>query len=275
MICTTEAVVLQSRKQGDTSKIVTLYTREFGKLNVIAKGARDSKSKFGGALEAFALTTVVFYKKEARDLYLLSKAELLRSRSSLLNSIEQIEIASRIVELIRNAMHDEEENAEIFELLNLVLDALAEIGSDPSAREGVVGILFAFYLRFATVGGFGIQYVPAPGDQAADSRYTNQLHFDMQNGELMESAVLREDFRENGSSGLSVAKGFPVRPEVHQALKFLMASDLKSSARLRISPQSAAELSELFRGYFAEHASGITRKSFRTDRVFASLSRKS
>ena len=61
MIVKTEAIVLRGRKQGDTSKLATLYTRDFGKIDVIAKGAREQKSKFGGALEMFARSTVVLY----------------------------------------------------------------------------------------------------------------------------------------------------------------------------------------------------------------------
>ena len=87
MLVTTEAIVLRSRKHGETSKIVTLYSREYGKVDVIAKGARDIKSKFGGALEAFAESRIVFYKKDKPEaaLYLLSKAEPIRSNSKLLD----------------------------------------------------------------------------------------------------------------------------------------------------------------------------------------------
>ena len=77
MLVTTEAIVLRSRKQGDTSKIVSLYTRDYGFVDVIAKGAREMKSKFGSALEPFTLSKVTFYKKEGRDLYLLANAEVI------------------------------------------------------------------------------------------------------------------------------------------------------------------------------------------------------
>ncbi|MBI5464877.1 MAG: recombination protein O N-terminal domain-containing protein, partial [Ignavibacteriales bacterium] len=43
MIVKTDAVVIKSMKYSDTSKIVALYTKEFGKLSVIAKGARANK----------------------------------------------------------------------------------------------------------------------------------------------------------------------------------------------------------------------------------------
>src|ERR1700733_7951160 len=126
MIVTTEAIVLRARKHGETSKIVTLYTLSYGKLNVIAKGARETKSKFGGALEMFARSTVVFYKRDKQDaLSLLSKAETISSHSGILKSLDRIETATAIVELILNSMHDEEANEKLFAMLNSTLDTIA------------------------------------------------------------------------------------------------------------------------------------------------------
>src|SRR5439155_26532461 len=106
MIVSSEAIVLRARKQGETSKIVTLYTLAYGKLNVIAKGAREMKSKFGGALEAFSHINAIFYKKENVEpgLYLLSKAETIESNAGILNSLSKIEAATGIVELMLRSM---------------------------------------------------------------------------------------------------------------------------------------------------------------------------
>ena len=51
VLTTTDAIVLKAMKYRDTSRIVTFYTRAFGKLRAIAKGARGPKNKFGSALE--------------------------------------------------------------------------------------------------------------------------------------------------------------------------------------------------------------------------------
>jgi recombinational DNA repair protein (RecF pathway) len=151
MIVTTDSIVLRARKQGETSKIVTLYTLDYGKLNVIAKGAREVKSKFGGALEMFARTSAVFYKKEKQDgLYLLSKADTIQSNAKILQSLDRMETATAIVELVLRSMHDEEANPEIFALLADTLHAIAEAHNDDSATS----LQFRFYLEFARIMGF-------------------------------------------------------------------------------------------------------------------------
>ena len=159
MIVTSEAIVLRSRKQGETSKIATLYTLSAGKLNVIAKGARETKSKFGGALEMFARSTVVFYKRDKQDaLSLLSKAETIASHSGILKSLLRIETATAIIELILNSMHDEEANADLFSLLDETLCMIAT-----SNEESMPTILFRFYSQFARIMGFELDIASKSG----------------------------------------------------------------------------------------------------------------
>jgi DNA repair protein RecO (recombination protein O) len=152
MIVKTDAIVLRGRKQGDTSKLATLYTRDFGKIDVIAKGAREQKSKFGGALEMFAFSSVVLYKTNRPDaLSLLSNAESVEPNHGILRSLERMETATNIIELILRAMHDEEANSELFELLASTLRAIAQ-WEDQAARA----VQFRFYLQFARQMGFEV-----------------------------------------------------------------------------------------------------------------------
>src|ERR1044071_7943508 len=137
-------------KHGETSKIVTLYTRAFGKVNVIAKGARDIKSKFGGALEMFACVNAVFYKKERAEggLYLLSKADLVDAHRTILNDLDRIEAATAVCELVLRAIHDEEEHPEIFDLLAAALAEISKGETSPTLLQ------FEFYLEFLKTMGF-------------------------------------------------------------------------------------------------------------------------
>jgi DNA repair protein RecO (recombination protein O) len=67
MIAETKAIVLHTRKFSDTSKIATLFTSDFGKISVIAKGAAKPKSKFGSSLDPLSYINISFIKKILRD----------------------------------------------------------------------------------------------------------------------------------------------------------------------------------------------------------------
>ena len=116
-IIRTEAVVLRSLDYGETSQIVTLFTREKGKIGVIAKGARRPKSSFGATLQPMAYTQVVFYYKPTRTLQTLSESSHVESFHSLRRDLESITVGLRIVELVDALMEEEDAQPEVFALL--------------------------------------------------------------------------------------------------------------------------------------------------------------
>ena len=263
MVVTTRAVVLQSRKQGETSKIVTLYTEQFGKLNVIAKGARELRSKFGGALEAFTLSDVVFYyKKDNGGLFLLSKAETVQSNSGILNSLEKIEVASQIAEILIRTMHDEEENTALFGLLVDVFRMLAS-----SQNEAARPLLIYFYIRFANLSGYPLNLdeidFEGEGERAADTHFA----FKVSTGEIVELRI-DEDNNHNSASGKNL---IPIRPETYSALCSLANGTIENASAVRLSDAAYANLSDLFTAFFSEHFANMHNRSLKST---GSLTRK-
>ncbi|MEO8209558.1 MAG: DNA repair protein RecO [bacterium] len=116
-IVKTDAFVLKSFNYGDTSKIVTLFTKEFGKLNAIVKGARNYKSKLCGTLETMNYISVVIYLKENRELQLISKSEYIKSFQNILADFDKLQAAFKIIEILNKSVIEREINKTIFELL--------------------------------------------------------------------------------------------------------------------------------------------------------------
>jgi len=115
-IVRTEAVVLRSLDYGETSQIVTLLTPERGKVGVIAKGARRTKSAFGATLQPMAYTQVVYYYKPTRDLQILSESGHVESFHRLRRSLRTITIGLRIVELVDALTEEEDPQPDVFAL---------------------------------------------------------------------------------------------------------------------------------------------------------------
>jgi len=72
------AIVLRVVEFSETSSIVTLFTREFGKIRALAKGARRPKGPFESALDLLGLCRIVFLRKSSDALDLLTEARLER-----------------------------------------------------------------------------------------------------------------------------------------------------------------------------------------------------
>lgn len=148
MIIRTEAVVLRSMEYGETSRIVTLFTRERGKVAVMAKGARLMKSRFGSSLQPMSYTQVVFYYRPTRGLQTLTESTHVRPLHDIGRNLEKISIGLRIVELVYAFMQDEEQNPQAFNLLVNALDRLND------AETNYMNLLPYFQMQLGTVLGF-------------------------------------------------------------------------------------------------------------------------
>ena len=72
-----EAIVLRTHKLGEADRIITLLTRERGKVRAVAKGVRRTKSKFGARLEPFSRVDLLVY--EGKSLDIITQAESLKA----------------------------------------------------------------------------------------------------------------------------------------------------------------------------------------------------
>jgi DNA repair protein RecO (recombination protein O) len=252
VLATTEAIILRSRKQGDTSKIVSLYTLDYGVVDVIAKGAREMKSKFGSALEPFSLSKVTFYKKEGRDLYLLSNAETTQALRSMQSDLDHIEAATKVVELLLRSQHHEESHPELFSLIKDTLIAM----NDNKIGAAVWSILFAFYLQYILLSGFAIKL-------EADQPGTN-YYFDIEQGEI---------FAAETSIAAHSEKFHKINPEVLASLKHLENGGVKNAGNLRLSESARRSIESLFRSYFNVHIEGMQQHKPKSGRVFTAMGR--
>jgi len=124
MIEKADAVILSSKKYRETSKILTLYTKEFGRLNMIAKGSRVKNNKFGGSLEPLSHVSIVFYNYPQRDYQYITQSSINNYYKNIHNDINKTMIAMSISEIIYNTMHPNDPNHSIFKLLVDTFDAL-------------------------------------------------------------------------------------------------------------------------------------------------------
>jgi DNA repair protein RecO (recombination protein O) len=119
-----EAIVLRTQPLTESSLLVTWFTREFGKVKTMAKGARRPKSPFRGKIDLFYLDEIVFLRSMRSDLHLLQDCFLENPRKKLRESVDRLAAASYVCELVELATEVEDANPKIFDLLESVLDAI-------------------------------------------------------------------------------------------------------------------------------------------------------
>ena len=74
-----EAVILQATDYAEFDKLVSFYTKSYGRIRGIAKGAKRSQRRFGGALEPFTHDEVTFFEKEGHGLARLEDCRIINT----------------------------------------------------------------------------------------------------------------------------------------------------------------------------------------------------
>jgi len=122
-----EAIVLRHSDWGEADRILTLYTRERGKLRAIAKGARKIRSRKAGHLEPFTRVTLQLAK--GRDLLIVTQADTLEAYLPIREELSRTGYAAYAAELLDRFTYEEEsEHQPVYRLL---VDVLGRIAAEP------------------------------------------------------------------------------------------------------------------------------------------------
>ena len=143
----TEAIVLRHQSVTESSLIVTWFTREFGRVRTLAKGARRPKSPFRGKLDLFYHDEIVFLRSRRSDLHILHDCFLANPHAKFRDTVEALTAASYVGELVELVTAMEDPNPKMFDLLSAALDAL-------ETARGRASVLIWFELQLLTAAGW-------------------------------------------------------------------------------------------------------------------------
>lgn len=121
---TVQGIVLKRRNIGEADRILTVFTRETGKIQVKAKGVRKITSKRSSHVEPLTLAVLTLYK--TASLPLLVEATASTYFSDLKNNLMRIGFAYHVCELVDALCPENQENETIFTLLEAMLQRLSE-----------------------------------------------------------------------------------------------------------------------------------------------------
>jgi DNA repair protein RecO (recombination protein O) len=140
-----EAIVLRRIDFGEADRLLTLFTREFGKIKAIAKGARKPQTRKTGHVELFMRTNFLFAK--GRNLDIITQAEMVEAYAPLREDLVRTTYASYAVELLDRFTAEEDRDLRKY---NLLADALDWLSAADELR-----LAARFYeLRLLSLAGF-------------------------------------------------------------------------------------------------------------------------
>lgn len=125
---TTDAVVLRAVDIRESDRILTFLSRDLGVVSALARGARSSRKRFGGALGLFTLSRLELSRKAGAEIYTLHSADSQRAFLELAADMTALAHASYATELVRELTRPEQPDPGLFDLLVELYRTMSELG---------------------------------------------------------------------------------------------------------------------------------------------------
>jgi DNA repair protein RecO (recombination protein O) len=140
-----EGIILKRRNFGEADRIITVFTREFGKMQIKAKGVRKIASKRSSHIEPLNRSSLSLYKGHMFPI--LTEATTIESYADIKEDLERIGFAYHLCELVDGLCPENQEMGEVFTLLQNVLVKL-------SSATDIPLIIHEFEVALLTVLGY-------------------------------------------------------------------------------------------------------------------------
>ena len=153
------AIIIRRIAFGEADWIVTAFCRGLGRTSGIARSARSSVKRFGGALEPGTQVELKFSQRPGSSLARIDEARVIRSANGAMRSLERIAAMARALDLALAFLQEGQPAPEKFDLLEERLCAISE--REPGFRESV-----EFELGWLGLSGFCPQFERCPACEA-------------------------------------------------------------------------------------------------------------
>ena len=244
-----EGIVIRTTDYGETNKIITLYTREWGKLGVMARGAKKTNSRLSSITQLF--THGYFLVNRGTGLGSVQQGEIISSLRGIGEDIFLTAYASYIVELTDRCTEDRKPNPFQFELLFQTLTYLNE-GYDPDVLMNI------YEMKMLNVLGLH----PILNQCSVCGNTDGHFSFSIREGGLLCHRCLGVD-----------PYHFKISPATVKLIRLFYYFDLSRLGNISVKEETKAELKKVISAYYEEY-SGLylkTKKFLKSMEQFRNL----
>ena len=238
MLAKCEGIVIRSTDYGETNKIITLYTREFGKVGVMARGAKKPNSRFSAVTQLFHFGH--YLSLSGRGLGQLQQGETLESFRSIREDIFLTAYASYIAELLDKGTEERKPHEALFNLFYKSLHYLDE----EYVPEIIVNI---FETKMLSVFGFAPELNRCVNCGAQDGSFSFSIR---EGGLLCHRCEETDPYR------------MRISPAVVKILRVLYYMDLDRLGTISIKDTTKKEIRHVLDAYYDEYL-GVELKTKR------------
>jgi DNA repair protein RecO (recombination protein O) len=229
---TTEGIILRKYFLRETSYILVVFTREFGKIRGVLKGVRDPYPQFAGNFELFTRCKLIFYKKKGTRLDLISRCEAEDFYYPVRRDLKKVSTANYFVELVDAVTIDHDVNERLYDVLSESLNCLS---SSQDARN----IARIFELKMLEAAGFA----PRVGDCAGcGAGFSDPFFFSPKRGGIVCAAC--------SGGGMD---GVPISMGAVNFMRKIYEVPFSRVSQINVTKDVAADIARALKGFVAYH----------------------
>ena len=218
-----EALVIRQADFSESSRVVTFFSKEFGKFSALAKGARRLKGPFDAAIDLLSRCRIVFIRKSSGSLDLLTQASLINRFRPVGTSLTSLYGGYYVADLLNGLTEDYDPSPELFELAVKTLSDFSREDADTAVS------LIHFELRLLQLIGIMANLSECSVCGEPISTDGSFAHWVSQGG-LLCSECRRQEY-----SGKSITAGSVA------VMRKLSGMDANTSAQLTLNKQQTRE----------------------------------
>ncbi|OZM57734.1 DNA repair protein RecO [Lottiidibacillus patelloidae] len=236
MMLKAEGIVIRSIDYGESNKIITLFTKEFGKVGVMARGAKKPKSRLASTTQLFTCGYFLFQK--STKLGTLQQAEVLTPLRMIQSDIIKTAYAAYFVELLDKCTEERKSSTAIYEFLYYSLVYLNE-GIDEQVLK------YIFEMKMLILLGIQPHVNGCKSCGVLDEKYS----FSIKEGGFLCKRCSRIDPRT-----------LHISEQTAKLLRVFYYIDMKRLGNVSVKQETKDELEKVISNYYEEY-SGLYLKS--------------
>ncbi len=234
MYIETEGVVLKQSKILEDRRMLTLFTKKFGKINTGANHQSKGKTKSSLALRPFTQGKYELYK--GKNTFNIQSTDVIRSFYKIGEDIDKYVAASFALELTDRILVESEPAPKIYEILLEFLEIMENRGKEYNT------LVIAYQLKILKFSG---SMPHTKNCVACGKSPDNGFVFDVVSGGI----VCSECVKRNTRSPLI----FEVNTGIIDIVNYIMVNSLHTLSKIRIEEKSLSTISEILKQYFKHH----------------------
>ncbi|OIO46355.1 MAG: DNA repair protein RecO [Parcubacteria group bacterium CG1_02_39_15] len=234
----TQGLIFKKEDLGETNQLFTIYTKDFGKLEILGKAIRKISSKLKSGAELFYLSEIEFIQGKTHKT--LTDAILIENFPNIKKDLKRLKIAYQIVDALDNMVKGQEPDEKIWQLLNETFERL----NANTLKPVTCNLVYYYFLwNFLAILGYQPELYHCSLCQKKIS--PEKVYFSSKEGGL----ICRKCFSETGAPS---RLGKEIQPETIKIIRLMLQKDWKTLLKLKIEAKYLKELFLVSKSYFSK-----------------------